>query len=482
MANSARDPLWRAAVSAEAATTASAAAAIEAKCVRCHAPMAHETARLSGEEPIRLQDLAGSEPRAHLARDGVSCALCHQIEPIGLGTEAGFSGGYRTAGARAMYGPHAAPFAQPMVNRSGFEPVQGDHILDAGLCATCHQQDLATLDRDGVPTGDVVHEQSVYAEWRSSDAGRNGVTCQTCHLPTVDEAGRVLATRIARNPAGADFARIDVRAPYGRHLLVGGNTLIPQMFERYRDTLQPVAPPEAFAATREAATQMLQGATAGVALRDARVEGQRLRFSALVRTFTGHRFPTGIPVRRAWLRAEVRDGEGGTVFGSGAHDERGRLLGPDGLVHPADRVGGAVLPHFTTIREPSQVQVYEAVLAGVDGAPVWRLTQGAAFYKDNRLQPPGFAPQPEDRPRTQAIGVDGDLDFGAGGDTVDFDVPLAGEGPWTITVDLLFQPLSNRWGQELLAVETPETRAFGAMWRGVDRRPVRIDGESVTVP
>jgi hypothetical protein len=474
MANSARDPLWRAAVSAEAATAPDAAAAIEGKCVRCHAPMAHETARLVGEGPIRLADLAGTSERAHLGRDGVSCAACHQIEPEGLGTEASFSGGWRTAGDRTIYGPHRTPFDRPMVNRSRFTPVWGPHTLQAELCATCHQQNLATLDADGGPTGDVIHEQSVYAEWRASAAGRDGVTCQDCHLPTVDDAGRVIATPIARNPMGGDFGQITARAPYGRHLLVGGNTLVPQMFEAFPDVLQPTAPPAAFAATREAATRMLTEATATLDLDGLATTDDRVRFSVAVQPRTGHRFPTGIPIRRAWLRVQVRDAAGALVFSSGAHDERGRLLGPDGALHPAERVDGPVLPHFATVRDPSEVQVYEAILAGVDGEPVWRLIQGAAFYKDNRLFPAGWAPVPGDEGRTAAVGVDGDPDFGPGGDVVAFDVPVGGEPPYAVTAELLFQPLSNRWGQELLAVDTDETRAFGAMWRSVDRTPVVV--------
>ena len=44
MANSARDPFWRAMVSAEKARTPAAAEAIETECIRCHAPMASVTA------------------------------------------------------------------------------------------------------------------------------------------------------------------------------------------------------------------------------------------------------------------------------------------------------------------------------------------------------------------------------------------------------------------------------------------------------
>ena len=51
------------------------------------------------------------------------------------------------------------------------------------------------------------------------------------------KAGAMIATRIARRPAGDDFPPIDDRSPYHRHVLVGGNTWVPAMIRDFADEL-----------------------------------------------------------------------------------------------------------------------------------------------------------------------------------------------------------------------------------------------------
>ena len=97
MANASRDPLWRAMVSAEVAQHPAAKAAIEAKCMRCHAPMA-SIEKTHANAMIALSELYDAESRHNqLGLDGVSCTVCHQIEPAGLGTPGSFSGGFDIA-------------------------------------------------------------------------------------------------------------------------------------------------------------------------------------------------------------------------------------------------------------------------------------------------------------------------------------------------------------------------------------------------
>jgi len=100
MANSARDPYWQAAVRREISDYPDAAAAIEAKCSRCHMPMANVSAAAAGGPGAVFENLpvgAGPGPWAALAADGVSCAACHQITDRGLGTEERLDGGFHVA-------------------------------------------------------------------------------------------------------------------------------------------------------------------------------------------------------------------------------------------------------------------------------------------------------------------------------------------------------------------------------------------------
>src|SRR5690606_37803972 len=82
MANSARDPLWRAKVRSELNRNPQLANVISDKCTRCHAPMANFEAK-SSSEPMQILDggyLDASHNRHDSALNGVSCTLCHQIQ------------------------------------------------------------------------------------------------------------------------------------------------------------------------------------------------------------------------------------------------------------------------------------------------------------------------------------------------------------------------------------------------------------------
>lgn len=474
MANAARDPLWRAQMSAEIAATPAAAAAIAAKCTRCHAPMAAEDAALTGADPLTTDVLTAGGEATALALDGVSCTLCHQIAPDGLGAPPSFSGGFTVAGDGRIYGPHAAPFAHPMTQHTGYTPTFAAHTTESGLCATCHTLTTHALDADGAATGGHVVEQGPFLEWSLSDfAGET--SCQACHLPIRDADGAPIQTRIAHNPNGGDFGQIAARDPYGRHLLVGGNTLVPAILRDWSDVLRPDAPPEAFDATIAAARDQLAARTGRVTVASGARDGDGLRFAARVEAWTGHKLPTGIPVRRVWLHTTVTDATGAVVFRSGAWDDAGRIVDDAGAPLASEGAGGPVLPHRDQVRKADEVPVYEAILADATGAPTWRLLRGEGWVKDNRLLPSGFDRPSANSQDIDAVGVDGDPDFQAGGDTVHYAVPVGdAPGPLRVTVELVYQPLSARWAAELFASGTREAAAFQVMYDAAARGPERI--------
>ena len=90
MANSAVDPYWKAAVSAEVAATPSQKPHIEEVCSRCHAPMAAPIS--TSPQGQVLAFLRDDHAKAALSKDGVSCTVCHQISSENLGTDASFTG------------------------------------------------------------------------------------------------------------------------------------------------------------------------------------------------------------------------------------------------------------------------------------------------------------------------------------------------------------------------------------------------------
>ena len=188
----------------------------------------------------------------------------------------------------------------------------------------------------------------------------------------------------------------------------------------------------------------------------ARVSATRIEFDISIQNLGGHKLPTAYPSRRVWLHVRVRDGAGRTVFESGAVGPNGLIEGNDNDVDPLKYE-----PHYTEIREPQDVQIYESIMTGPDGRPTTGLLTAVQFIKDNRLLPRGF-----DKTSAEAdIAVRGDAfrdtDFTGGGDRTQFSIDVgASSGPFEIEALLYYQPISFRWAQNLQWYEAAETRRF----------------------
>lgn len=487
MANAARDPLWRAVVSMEVAATPSRKAEIEAKCLRCHSPMAStEAARAKVE--IGLDILYGTDAKAQLALDGVSCTVCHQIQPKNLGKPESYSGHYEIGTEREIFGPHAEPVQGPMSAFTGFTPREGQHLRKSALCATCHTLFTDAYDPKGKLTGQTLPEQTPYLEWRNSifndeDDGK-GASCQSCHVPTRDQDGTAIKTRIAHAPPGFDFPFVNDREPFGRHIFVGGNTLIPAILRDHADELRPRATPEAFNATVAAAKDQLQKRTARLKLKDLKQSGDRLEFSVAVSTMTGHKFPTAHPTRRAWLQVVVSDSAGRVLFNSGGFDPGGRILDSRGKPLPGELAGGPTYPHRSVVRSGDEVQVYESVMADAEGAATYLLIRGGSYLKDNRILPLGWKADHKDAKAILPVGVGKDPDFLGGRDSVRYEVelPASSQGPLRVEARLVYQVLGSRYADELFRYDTREIQAFKRYWKAADRRPVVIAHAEGSLP
>ena len=473
MAHAARDPFWLAVVSAEVTATPSRRREIEGTCLRCHAPMA----------AVTMEDRYGGSPRAgllnedgdlaDLARDGVSCTLCHQLEDNGLGGPRSFSGLFQVGKARNIYGPHEDVFPRPMMMHTGYVPGFGRQILDAGLCATCHTLFTSALDPEGEPAGGILPEQTPFLEWRNSRYAREGRTCQDCHMSAAGEPA--IETAIARTPHGWDFGWAEARQPYGLHSFIGANTSVPRILAELEAELNPVSDESGRAEQKAATEKYLAGETARLILGEPRIEGGQVTLPVTVQSITGHRFPTGHPSRRAWIRFRLLDDAGRTVFTSGAFDDLGRLLDKDGGVHGSDRAGGGIHAHHDLVVEGDHVQVYEAVMQDGDGDPTWLLTRGAAYVKDNRILPDGWDAGHADAARIGPAGIDGDPDFIGGSDTTGYRFTVPDRpGKYTVEVDLWYQALGSRYLAELFMHRTPEVDRFRRGYEAARPGPVRI--------
>lgn len=464
MANAARDPIWKAAVSVEVAATPDAKEEIESTCIRCHAPMGWY---LSLPEDRTLEMFEGNTANSVLGREGVACTVCHAIEPDNLGTEASFTGGFDIRVNTKIYGPHRDPATRPMQVHTGLTPTYSEHVLDSGLCGTCHTVITPSLTADAQPTGHDFVEQGTYLEWRNSSHAERDATCQRCHMPTVDDNGVPIRTRIARSPPGGDFF-IDEREPFGRHLFLGGNTLLPQILRDNAEHLKPVATRRAFDA-HIANSKAFLATAASLEFGSARTRDDgRVELPVQVFNQAGHKLPTAYPSRRMWLRMVARDDNGTVLFDSGAFDENGLIVNSGGVALPFEHRGGPWPAHQQVIESANQVQIYGSVMCDAEGQPTWRLMRAATYCKDNRILPDGWRPDHADGERTLPVGVEGDDDFVAGADTTHYVLPA---GTASVEAVLLYQPLTNRYVEEMYRYDTPEVRALKYYLDRADRRP-----------
>jgi hypothetical protein len=453
MANSSRDPYWHAAVRREVLDHPGAREAIEDECSACHMPMTRYRAKTRGLHGALFDHLplsAAATPEALHAADGVSCSVCHQIRPDGLGEESSFTAGFvidetTPWGEREIFGPYDdvdAGRSTIMRSASRFRPVAGTHLQQSELCATCHTLITHALGPGGEVLGELP-EQVPYHEWLHSEY-RETASCQSCHMPVVEEATPI--SSVLGEP----------RQGFSRHDFRGGNFFMLSMLQRYRDELGVVALPQELEAARERTLAHLREDAARVAIDRAAVLDGRLQVEVLVSNLAGHKLPTAYPSRRAWLRLVARDGAGAVVFESGALESSGAIAGNDNDADPA-----RFEPHYEEIRESGQVQLYEAILAAPDRAVTTGLLTAVGFHKDNRLLPAGFE-KASAEPRVAVHGAAArDPDFVGGSDRVRYTVDLRGaRGPFRVEAELWYQPIAYRWARNLAGYEAAETDRF----------------------
>ncbi len=484
MGNSARDPLFRTALANEIARAPAAAGAIASVCLTCHSPMGrHAQIRAGHATSMNLVYAAG--PESDLARDGISCAACHQIAPTGLGQEASFSGGYQLGTQREIYGPYAAPFANPMKNMVGYTPMQGSHIQDSALCGSCHALVTEALTPEGKGTGHKMGEQLTYLEWRRSaftteGGGTSPRSCQDCHMPDTQDDGQPLSTRLARRPNGTDFPPLQPRGPFSRHTFVGANTLLPKLLRQGRAQLNPQASDAALSQAEQLARDNLGKNAASLQVLAVSAAAGKVDFRVRVVNLAGHKFPSGYPSRRAFLHLELIDAAGAVLWQSGQVDAQGRLMGANGQPLPAELLGGPYHPHRQQILAADEVLVYESVMDDGHGLPSFDLLGAEGFLKDNRLLPIGHHDETTGPLSTAPIGVS-DSDFAPGVDEVAVHVVVSGK-PAQIRATLRYQTFGPRYLAEMARRPTAEAAALQAIVKTGNLSPEQVAQVVVAVP
>jgi len=469
MANSARDPFWKAKVSHEISVNPANQSALEDKCTSCHAPMGRYDKFLMGEGHFSMAELA-MDP---IAQDGVSCLACHMQSADSLGFL--FSGELKFDTNNVIYGPYGDVFGSPMTSFVGFEPLLGVHINDAGLCAGCHTLITETADLEGNLTGDEFVEQATYHEWLNSVFNTNtnpdgGISCQSCHIPRIDDAVVI----------SANYLFLNGRSPYGLHHMAGANSYMLGLLRDNSLQLGLTASAAQFDSTIARTNRLL---TQNTLLLEANVEERDLdtaRIAVKLTNLGGHKFPSGYPARRAFVELTVRDANDNVLFQSGGWDESYEVNGHDASWEP----------HYDVIRNPGQAQIYEMVMGDVNGDRTTVLERGKLALKDNRLTPLGFTTSHQSYDTTLIAGVPAsDIDFnrdaqgieGSGSDVVHYHVPMNGfSGLIRVQAKVWYQSAPPRYMEEMFEYNTPDIDAWRTMFQASEPSPVLVKEVELT--
>ena len=441
MANSTKDPFWRAKVRHEVITNPGHAAGLEDKCTSCHAPVGHFSAHHDGAEYYSLLEALSDS----MALDGVNCSICHQQDEDGIGTR--FSG-EMTFVEDTIYGQYGGgkdeyPVqSQNMQNFIGFYPAFGAHMSQSESCAACHSLITESVDLEGEYTDSTVIEQATYHEWLNSiyAEGPEAIECQGCHVPRLDEPVTI----------AAGYAWLQPRMNYGLHYFVGGNTHMLRMLRENVDSLGLTATEAQFDSTIERSLDMLHNQTLEVTMELTGGDA----FEVELLNLAGHKYPSGYPARRSWIEL-IMVASGDTAFHSGAWDPTtGSIEGQ--LDVPWE-------PHHDFITNSDQVQIYELVLGDVNGNPTTLLERAYAHLKDNRLTPQGFV---SNHPVGDTTAVYGHAAFdsnfnltsdgteGTGADKVYYQIPesLFGQNI-EVTCKVWYQSIPPKWVAPMLELE-----------------------------
>jgi hypothetical protein len=368
-----------------------------------------------------------------LARDGVSCTICHHIEvdpkaPIGNT----FTGDFRVGPADALHGPFEGPPQIPMNHSLGADPVEYPLVRSSRVCGSCHSVVLPVFDGDKpwVPHGakkpEVIIEQATYPEWVFSDfrdGGPTPMSCQNCHMASsYPSLSGTLATKIASIQEASNMPQTEnrqpqkeidlkTRTPYGRHTLVGLNVFFNQFAQQFPDILgirvqDPMLGGRGVAPLSTTFNSMIQQADTGTATASVtRVEttADRLVAEVKVENLAGHKFPSGVGFRRAFLTFEVLDAAGNDLWVSGRSTPTGVLVGADGEpiagefmwkseCRPKTAAEQTFQPHYETITRQDQAQIYQELITDPRGKLTTSFLSLANVVKDNRLLPRGWTP------------------------------------------------------------------------------------------
>lgn len=133
--------------------------------------------------------------------------------------------------------------------------------------------------------------------------------------------------------------------------------------------------------------------TAKLTIPSMTVVNGRLNAKVTVENLTGHRMPSGVGFRRAFVEFVVYQ-DGQPIFASGSTNASGEIVGADGkpLVTEYPAKTNAFQKHYygEKIDSASKVQIYEELVRDAKKTFTTSFVRRDEIVKDNRLLPSGF--------------------------------------------------------------------------------------------
>lgn len=410
-------------------------AAIQDTCLRCHGVMGQRQFHLDvgADTPFTLDHMFGAGPASHdqarwgaLGRDGISCMTCHQMQPFTFAEIDKYDTGKfavtpRTPGQPLpIYGPFDKPVAHAM--KAGFDleaqPSPDNFLQSSLMCGSCHTIFLPVLDENNRVIGGG-YEQATFLEWVNSafnTSEKDFKSCQDCHMPTHYRGNtEPLAFKVANIqdstfPVAShivpyDKRAVPVRENFARHTLLGINLFGMEMFNQFNDVLGvrldnvETGGKYDLAHSIDNATYLARNESAKVDV-VAETSGSTVTATVTVTNLTGHRFPSGVGFRRAFLEVVALDDGNNVIWGSGRTNGQGVIVGADGKTPLTSEFFDVVSnpdqfyePHYERIDSQDKVQIYQELVQDPEKRFTTSFLSIAHHIKDNRLLPLGWTEQ-----------------------------------------------------------------------------------------
>ena len=393
-----------------------------------------------------------------LAREGISCAVCHHIDQPAKADVSGWNptepgwltpetpkqlayGLFHNSTGQFVDGPNDeffGPFTDisqlPMQHVLGVKPVFNEFTSNSQMCGTCHTINLPNIGQQEHPFPvldsaesnpayqQYAHtiEQATFLEWQNSTFAQNQgqpgsefASCQDCHMPNdfqsadgsidIDHIVSQIATiQDANYPAAEETLplndiQVPLRPDYKRHEHVGLNVFLLEMFDQFPEILG-VAKTDYMTSANNgvdlAIDNMIRQAqqdTVDVAVDIEDISNNQITARVTVTNKTGHRFPSGVAFRRAFIELLVMDDDK-VIWGSGRTnkvgvivDGQGKPLATEFLPDPS-----SYQPHYQKITREDQVQIYEELNQDAQQQFTTSFVHRVSSPKDNRLLPKGW--------------------------------------------------------------------------------------------